>query len=62
VVNGEDVDFDMDDFIINLDNLRLLDFGDCKDVQFRINKNGIGKIELHSDNIELNYIATSLTN
>jgi len=58
---GDAVDFEMDEFILNLDNIRLLDFGDCEAVVFNVNKNGIGKLELHSKDLELNYIVTSLT-
>ena len=59
---GSSVDFEMDKFILSLDNIRLLDLKDCPTIKFRINSNGIGKIELHSEGLKLNYIATSLTN
>ena len=58
---GDRVNFDMDEFIISLDNIRLLSFGDNTSVKFHINRNGIGKMELISEGLKLNYIATSLT-
>jgi hypothetical protein len=61
-VVGEEVDFEMDEFILNLDNVRLIDFGDEDYITFKINKNGIGKLELSSGNLTLNYIVSSLTN
>lgn len=60
-VEGEDVDFEMDEFILNLDNIRLLSFGDSKVFTFKINKMGIGNITLKNGNVELNYILSSLT-
>lgn len=60
-VEGEDVDFEMDDFILNLDNIQLLSFGDAKSFTFKINKMGIGNITLKNGNVELNYILSSLT-
>jgi hypothetical protein len=60
-VIGEDVDFDLtDDFIINLDNLRLLSFGQKPTFTFRINNIGVGSIQLTNGNVNLNYILTSL--
>ncbi len=58
---GEPVDFEMDEFIMNLDNVRLIDFGDADFAKFQISKNGIGKIEIESENVKLNYIISSLT-
>jgi len=58
---GEDVDFEMDDFILNLDNVRLIDFGDSDFATFEVSKNGMGKISIDSNNIQLNYIVSSLT-
>jgi hypothetical protein len=58
---GEDVDFEMDEFILNLDNVRLIDFGESDIAKFEISKNGIGKIGIESGNIQLNYIVSSLT-
>lgn len=60
-IEGDDVDFDMEEFIINLDNLQLLSFGDSLKFTFRINKMGIGNINLKNGNVELNYIISSLT-
>jgi hypothetical protein len=59
-IEGDDVDFEMDEFILNLDNIRLLSFGDSKVFNFRINKMGIGSISLKNGNAELNYILSSL--
>jgi hypothetical protein len=60
-VIGEVVDFEMDEFIMNLDNVRLIDFGESDIAKFEISKNGIGKIGIDSGNITLNYIVSSLT-
>lgn len=60
-IEGDDVDFEMDEFILNLDNIRLLSFGDSKVFTFKINKLGIGNISLKNGNVELNYIISSLT-
>jgi hypothetical protein len=60
-VEGGDVDFEMDEFILNLDNIRLLSFGDSKMFTFKISKMGIGNINLKNGNVELNYILSSLT-
>jgi hypothetical protein len=60
-VEGDDVDFEMDEFILNLDNIQLLSFGDSKEFTFKINKMGIGNITLKNGNTELNYILSSLT-
>lgn len=60
-VEGSDVDFEMDEFILNLDNIQLLSFGDAKSFTFKINKMGIGNINLKNGNANLNYILSSLT-
>jgi hypothetical protein len=60
-IEGDDVDFEMDEFILNLDNIRLLSFGDSKVFTLRINKMGIGSISLKNGNVELNYILSSLS-
>lgn len=60
-IEGDDVDFEMDEFILNLDNIRLLSFGDSKVFTLRINKMGIGSITLKNGNVELNYILSSLS-
>lgn len=59
---GEDVDFELDTFILNLENLRSISFASEKDILFKINSTiGIGSFELKSDDLELNYIISSLT-
>lgn len=58
---GEDVDFEMDEFIVNLDNMRLLNLGNDPYFKFRVNKLGIGNIQLKNGKVDLNYILTSLT-
>lgn len=60
-IEGDDVDFEMDEFILNLDNIRLLSFSDSKVFTFKINKLGIGNISLKNGNVDLNYILSSLT-
>lgn len=60
-VIGEDVDFEMDEFILNLDNVRLISFGASESFTFKINKMGIGRITLKNGESELNYIVSSLT-
>lgn len=60
-VEGDDVDFEMDEFILNLDNIQLLSFGDSSRFTFRINKMGIGNILLKNGDVKLNYILSSLT-
>lgn len=58
---GSEVDFDLDPFILNLDNIRLITFGSNADVKLNINTTlGIGKIELQYGNTTLNYIISSL--
>lgn len=59
-IEGDSVDFEMDEFIVNLDNIQLISVGDNSDFTFRINKMGIGNINLKSGNVELNYILSSL--
>lgn len=58
---GGNVDFEMDDFILNLDNIRLIDFGDSDKCKFEINNDGVGIISITNGNLNLNYIVTSLT-
>ena len=58
---GESVDFEMDEFILNLDNVRLLNFGDSDSLKLEINKMGIGKATVKNGNVDLNYILSSLT-
>jgi hypothetical protein len=58
---GDPVDFEMDEFIMNLDNVRLIDFGESDIAKFEISKNGIGKITIDSNTIQNCYIISSLT-
>lgn len=61
-VIGDAVDFELDTFILSLENLRLVSFGAEQDITFKINsKVGIGSFELNSNEFNLNYILTSLT-
>jgi hypothetical protein len=61
VMVGDDIDFEMDEFILNLDNVRLWNLNGDNAVKFRINKMGIGNIQVISGQTELNYVVTSLT-
>lgn len=59
-LKGNEVDFDLDAFIINLDNIRLLSFPNDS-VKLKINTSlGIGNMELQYGNVALNYIISSL--
>jgi hypothetical protein len=59
---GDDVDFEMETFILNLENLRSISFASESDITLKINsKLGIGSFELNSDDLVLNYIVSSLT-
>ena len=60
-IAGGEVDFELDDFIINLDNLRLLSFGKADKCMFRIKTIGIGSILIQNGSVNANYILTSLT-
>jgi hypothetical protein len=60
-IEGDSVDFEMEEFILNLDNMQLLSFGDATEFTFKINEMGIGRIALQNGNVELNYIISSLT-
>jgi hypothetical protein len=60
IISGS-VDFELDDFIINLDNLRLLTFTENNDFNFKINtKFGVANINLNFEKVYLNYIISSL--
>ena len=60
---GEEVDFELDNFILNLDNVRLLSLDDDSPATFKINsKLSIGNFSLNSKGVILNYIISSLTN
>jgi hypothetical protein len=50
----------MDEFILNLDNVRLIDFRTVDSFKFSINKLGIGNIQLQNGEVKLNYILSSL--
>ena len=57
---GDPVDFELNKFIINLDNIRLLTL-DQDLIKFRINSSScIGNFQLHSKGMVLNYITTTL--
>ena len=58
---GDAVDFEMDEFILNLDNIRLIDFGDADECKFKVNDDGVGIISICNGILKLNYIVTSLT-
>lgn len=59
---GEDVDFELDTFILNLENLRSISFASEDDITLKINsKIGIGSFELNSSDLDLKYIISSLT-
>lgn len=59
---GDDADFELETFILNLENLRSISFADGSDITFKINsKIGIGSFALSSGDLELNYIISSLT-
>lgn len=60
-VSSGAVDFELDDFILNLDNVPLLSFGSQNKLEVKINPMGIANFHAKSDNIILDYIATSLT-
>jgi len=60
-LQGSEVDFEMDSFIINLDNIRMITFPNIDFAKLQINTSlGIGKIGLQYGNVELNYIISSL--
>lgn len=61
VMVGDDIDFEMDEFILNLDNVRLWNLNGDNAVKFRINKMGIGNVQITSGNTKLDYVITSLT-
>lgn len=61
-VVGEKVDFDLDTFILSLENLRLISFASEKDITLKVNSTvGIGSFALKTNDFNLNYILTSLT-
>lgn len=60
VVIGNEVDFEIEEFIFNLNSLRLLSFGNSDEFSFKCNKDGMGKIEFTNNNVDLSYIIPSL--
>tara|TARA_R110002167_G_scaffold98020_6_gene258352 strand:- start:5274 stop:5999 length:726 start_codon:yes stop_codon:yes gene_type:complete len=58
---GDPVDFEMDEFILNLDNVRLLNFGESSSLELKVNKMGVGKATVKNGKVDLNYILSSLT-
>jgi hypothetical protein len=60
-VIGDSVDFELDPFIMNLDNIRLISFPKGSTIDFKMNTTlGIGKFELKNGNVHLNYIISTL--
>ena len=58
---GEDVDFELDEFILKLENLNLLATGKDNLIKFNINsKIGVGNFQIQNGPIELQYIVSSL--
>ena len=60
-INSGEVDFELDDFILNLDNMALISFGEQNDITVKINSMGLGNFHISTNNLELNYIVSSLT-
>ena len=60
VMIGDDIDFEMDEFILNLDNVKLWNIDPMNATKFRINKMGVGNVQVESGNTTLNYVVTSL--
>lgn len=61
VMDGCDIDFEMEEFILNLDNVRLWNLNPDKPALFRCNKMGVGNIKVEFGNTTLNYVVSSLT-
>lgn len=60
-IKGHQVDFELESFIMNLDNLRIITFPEDTAVEFNINtKLGIGNMVLQYGSVNLNYIISSL--
>jgi hypothetical protein len=58
---GEDVDFELDEFILKLENLKLLVISNTNTIKFNINsKIGVGNFQIQDGPISLNYIVSSL--
>lgn len=61
-VTGDEVDFKLEPFILNIDNLKNVTAISKEDAKFKINsKIGIGNIILNRGDLEINYIFSSLT-
>lgn len=61
-VSSGEVDYTLDPFILDLDNVKLLSFGTEEEIVLNINsKMGFGNFQLVSNNVSLNYIVSSLT-
>jgi len=59
--SGNAVDFELDDFILNLDNLRMITLSAEENLQLKINTTyGIGNLSLINGDVSLNYILSSL--
>jgi hypothetical protein len=59
--SGDAVDFELDDFILNLDNLRMITLSAEENLQLKINTTyGIGNLSLINGDVSLNYILSSL--
>jgi len=59
--SGNVVDFELDDFILNLDNLRMITLSAEENLQLKINTTyGIGNLSLINGDVSLNYILSSL--
>ena len=56
-----DLGEDIVEFILNLDNVRLIEFGESDIAKFEVSKNGIGMISVESGNIKNRYVVSSLT-
>lgn len=59
-MQGDSVDFELDSLILNIDNIRLMQFP-TDDIGLKINTSlGIAKIELKYGSVDLNYTISSL--
>jgi len=59
-IQGDPVDFELPEpFILSLDNLKLM--SKAGELLFKLNKNGIGFVEIESDNVRMKYVLSSLT-
>jgi len=59
--SGDEVDFELSDFILNLDNLRMITLSAEENLKLNINTSyGIGNLKLINGDVTLNYILSSL--